>query len=110
MNPTLISHTHCQAAQSPSAIQSLSISVSEPTHGQKKKSTTAQHCIKAIAGELVNSSSVHLINFCGGGQGVTLKSATALILNVGSKLKMNNMNSRFTLKGGSLIIGSLLWG
>jgi len=37
MNPTLISHTHCQAAQSPSAIQSLSISVSEPTQGQKKK-------------------------------------------------------------------------
>ena len=80
MNPTLISHTHCQAAQSPSAIQSLSISVSEPTHGQKKKSTTAQHCIKAIAGEVVKSRSVRLINFGGGGQVIAVKSATALIL------------------------------
>lgn len=80
MNPTLISHTLCQAAQSPSAIQSLSISVSEPTHGQKKRSTTAQHCIRAIAGEVVKSSSVHLINFGCGGQVIGWKSATALIL------------------------------
>jgi len=80
MNPTLDSHTHCQAAQSPSAIQSLSISVSAPTHGQKRKSTIAQHCIRAIAGEVVNRRSLHLINFCGGGQVIALKSATALIL------------------------------
>src|SRR5690606_39990301 len=38
------------------------------------------HCIKAIAGEVVKSRSVHLINFCGGGQVIELKSATALIL------------------------------
>jgi hypothetical protein len=40
----------------------------------------AQHCIKAIAGEVVKSRSVHLINFSGGGQVIALKSATALIL------------------------------
>ncbi|WP_092170453.1 hypothetical protein [Cyclobacterium xiamenense] len=78
--PSLISHTHCQAAQRPSAIQSLSISVAEQTPGKKKKSTTAQHCIKAIAGEVVKSRSVHLINFGGGGQVIALKFATALIL------------------------------
>ncbi len=37
MNPTLNSHTHCQAAQSSRTSQSLSKSVSEPTHGRKKK-------------------------------------------------------------------------
>jgi hypothetical protein len=35
--PTLNSHTHCQAAQTSRTSQSLSISVSEPTHGQKKR-------------------------------------------------------------------------
>ena len=35
--PTLNSHTHCQAAQSQRTSQSLSKSVSEPTHGRKKK-------------------------------------------------------------------------
>jgi len=34
----------------------------------------------AIAGEVVKSRSVHLINFCSGGQVIALKSATALIL------------------------------
>jgi hypothetical protein len=38
------------------------------------------HCIRAIAGEVVKSRSVHLINFFGGGQVIALKSATALIL------------------------------
>jgi hypothetical protein len=38
------------------------------------------HCIKAIAGEVVKSRTVRLINFCGGGQVIALKSATALIL------------------------------
>jgi hypothetical protein len=74
------SHTHCQAAQSHGTIQNLSKSVSEPTHGQKIKSTIAQHCIRAIAGEVVKSRSVHFINFGGGRQVITLKSATALIL------------------------------
>ena len=80
MNPTLNSHTHCQAAQSQRTIQSLSKSVSEPTHRQERKSTIAQHCIRAIAGEVVKSRSVQLINFCVGGQVIALKSATALIL------------------------------
>ncbi len=46
----------------------------------KEESTTAQHCIRAIAGAVVKSRSVHSINFCGGGQVIALKSATALIL------------------------------
>ena len=37
MNPTLNSHTHCQAAQNSRTSQSLSKSVSAPAHGQKKK-------------------------------------------------------------------------
>ena len=61
------------------SIQSLSKSVSAPTQG-RKESTGIQHCIKAIAGEVVNSRSVHLKNFCSGGQVIALKSATALIL------------------------------
>ena len=44
------------------------------------KTTYRQHCIRAIAGEVVKSGSVHLINFCGGGQVIAPKSATALIL------------------------------
>lgn len=39
-----------------------------------------QHCIRAIAGEVVKSRSVHLINFCGSRQVIAFKSATALIL------------------------------
>jgi len=35
--PTLNSHTHCQAAKASRTNQSLSKSVSEPTHGQKRK-------------------------------------------------------------------------
>jgi len=35
--PTLNSHTHCQAAQASRTSQSLSISESEPTDGQKKR-------------------------------------------------------------------------
>ncbi len=79
MMPPLNSHTHCQAAQTSRTSQSLSISVSEPTHG-RKESTIAQHYIRAIAGEVVNCRSVHLINICGGGKVIALKSATALIL------------------------------
>jgi len=41
---------------------------------------STQHCIKAIAGEVVNQRLVHLINFGSGGQVIALKSATALIL------------------------------
>jgi len=78
--PTLNSHTHCQAAQSQCSIQSLSKSVSAPKHG-RKESTGIQHCIRAIASEVVNRRSVHLINFGGSGQVIAFKSATALILN-----------------------------
>lgn len=46
----------------------------------KRKKASLQHCIKAIADEVVKSRSVHLINFCGGGQVIALQSATALIL------------------------------
>jgi len=35
--PTLNNHTHCQAAQANRTNQSLSKSVFEPTHGQKRK-------------------------------------------------------------------------
>ena len=80
MMPPLNSHTHCQAAQTSRMSQSLSISVSEPTHGRKESTGIQQSCIKAIAGEVVKSRSVHLINFCGGGQVIALNSATALIL------------------------------
>lgn len=80
MTPTLNSHKHFQAAQCQRTSQSLTKSVSEPTHGQKRKSTIAQHCIKAIAGEVVKSRFVYLINFCSGGQVIAFKSATALIL------------------------------
>jgi len=79
MMPPLNSHTHCQAAQTSRTSQNLPISVTEPTHG-RRESTGIQHCIKAIAGEVVNSRSVHLINFGSGGQIIALKSATALIL------------------------------
>ena len=36
--------------------------------------------MRAIAGEVVNLRSVHLINFCYVGQVIALKSITALIL------------------------------
>ena len=81
MNAPLQSHTHCQAAQANRTSQSLSKSVSFPTHmDDRKESTIAQHCIRAIAGEVVTSRSVHLMNFGSVGQIIALKSATALIL------------------------------
>jgi hypothetical protein len=92
--PTLNSHTHCQAAQANRNSQSLPISVSEPTHGPKRKSTIAQHCIRAIAGEVVKSKSVHSINFCGGGQLIALESAPALILDRYRQCKKTLQNSR----------------
>ena len=41
--------------------------------------TQPNTCIRAIAGEVVKLRSVHLINFCGGGQVIGLKFATALM-------------------------------
>ena len=77
--PTLNSHTHWQVAQKRPASQNLPKSMAAQPHG-RKESTGIQHCIKAIAGDVVKSRSVHLINFCGGGKVITLKSDTALIL------------------------------
>lgn len=45
-----------------------------------KESTGIQYCIRAIAGEVAESKSVHLISFGGGGQVISLKSVTAPIL------------------------------
>jgi poly(3-hydroxyalkanoate) synthetase len=45
-----------------------------------KNKNGVQHCIKEIACEVVKSRSVHLINFCGGGQVIALRSANAFIL------------------------------
>jgi hypothetical protein len=73
------SHTHCQAAQAHAKTQAWQrVCLSNRT--DVKETTKAQHCIKAIAGVVVNSRSVHLIKFSGGGQVINLKPATALIL------------------------------
>lgn len=79
IQPTLRIHTHWQVAQIRPTSQNLPKSMATPTHG-RRKSTSIQHCIRAIAGVVVKSSSVHLINFSGGGQVIALISATALIL------------------------------
>jgi hypothetical protein len=79
IQPTLRIHTHWQVARIRPTSQNLPKSMAAPTHG-RRKSTSIQHCIRAIAGEVVKSRSVHLINLCGGGQVIVLKSATALIL------------------------------
>ena len=79
MKPAHSIHTHWQVAQSLPASQNLPKSMVPPTHG-RKESTGIQHCIKAIAGEVIKSRPVHLINFCGGRQVIALKTATALIL------------------------------
>jgi len=46
----------------------------------RKTATKTQHCIRAIAGVVVKSRLEHLINFCGDGQVIALKSSTALIV------------------------------
>ena len=92
--PTLSIHTHCQVAQKANRTsQNLSKSMAAPTDG-RKESTGIQHCIKAIAGEVVNSRSLHLINFGGGGQVIALKSATALILGRCVQLKQTIINDK----------------
>lgn len=54
-------YTHCQFAQKVNhSCQNLTMSMVAPTQ-ERKESTGIQHCIKAIAGEVVKSSSVHLI-------------------------------------------------
>ncbi len=58
--PTLDSHTHCQAAQTSRTSQSLSKSVSEPTHGQKKRKYDCPTMAIRNAGE---SADKNLITF-----------------------------------------------
>jgi hypothetical protein len=77
--PSTSIHTHWQVAQSSLTSQNLPKSMAAPMYGLKE-STGIQHCIRAIAGEVAKSKSVYLISFGGGGQVITLKSATALIL------------------------------
>jgi len=73
-------HTHWQAAQANAQTKACQRVWLPQRTDDRQESTIAQHCIRAIAGEVVKSRSVHLINFCGGGQVIALKSATALIL------------------------------
>lgn len=71
-----ILQAHCQNPTSLCTNQSFVKELAKPTHG-RRESTGIQHCIKAIAGEVVNSKSVHLIKFRCGSQVIALKSATA---------------------------------
>ena len=80
MNSPRILQAHCQSGSSQRYNQSFVKELAKPTLTERKESTGIQHCIKAIAGEVVKSRSVHLINFSGGGQVIASKSATALIL------------------------------
>ncbi len=99
MNPILCTHTHWHVAQSIHTNQNLPKSMAAPTHG-RRKSTGIQHCIRAIAGEVVKSRSVHFINFSGNGQVIVLKSATALILDrcakVSAPLQLLHIEARIT--------------
>jgi len=78
--PTLRIHTHWQVAQKAFLQAKTCQRVWLPNCLDEKESTGIQQCIRAIAGEVVKSKFVHLINFSGGGQVISLKSATALIL------------------------------
>ena len=93
----------CQAPRAKRSIQSLSKSVSVPTHGRQESAANFKDnktdenerqcttsCIKAIAGEVVKSTSVHLRNLGDGRQVIALKSATALILDRQTVSKLNN--------------------
>ncbi len=93
------SHPYTLASRSKSlpASQNLPKSMVAQTHG-RKESTGIQHCIKAIAGEVVKLSSVHLINFGGGGQVIALKSATALILDRYMPFYRDTQNRQTTTK------------
>jgi len=58
--PTLNSHTHCQAAQTSRTSQSLSISVSEPMHGQKKRKYDCPTMAIRNAGESADIKAITL--------------------------------------------------
>lgn len=78
--PTLNSHTHCQAAQTSRTSQSLSISVSEPTHGRKKvRLPNMVYKNWADGGKLEGISPHQTLGF--GGQVIAPKSPPFHILN-----------------------------
>ena len=58
--PTLQSHTHYQAAQANRACQSLSKSVSFPTHGRQKRKHDCTTMAIRNAGESVNMKVITL--------------------------------------------------
>jgi len=63
--PTLNSHTHCQASQAIRTSQSLSISVSEPTHGQKKRKYDCPTMAIRNAGKSADMKAITLIKLFG---------------------------------------------
>lgn len=73
-------------------------------HDLKRKKASLQHCIKAIAGKVVKLRSVHLINFCGGGKVIALKSATALILDRCATVKKYTQKLNGRIKFVTLIL------
>ena len=56
--PTLQSHTHCQAAQANRTSQSLSKSVSFPTHGGQKRK---HDCTTMVIRNAVESTDIKVI-------------------------------------------------
>jgi hypothetical protein len=54
------SHTHCQAAHTSHTIQSLPISVSEPTHGREKRKHDCTTMAIRNAGESTDMKSITL--------------------------------------------------
>lgn len=89
--PTIHSHTHCQVAQADTQAKTWQRVCLSNRTDEKRKSTIAQHCIKAIAGDVVKSRSVHIINFCGSGKVRASKSATALIRDRWRSCKESNL-------------------
>lgn len=63
--PTLQSHTHCQAAQANHTSQSLSKSVSFPTHGRKKRKHDCTTMAIRNAGESAEMKVITLNKLCG---------------------------------------------
>jgi hypothetical protein len=59
--PPLQSHTHCQAAQASRTSQSLSKSVSFPTHGRKKRKHDCTTLAIRNAGKTANIKVITLI-------------------------------------------------
>jgi len=90
--PTLQSLTHCQAAQASRTSQSLSKSVSFPSHG-RKKARLHNSVYVAIAVEVVNRRSVLLRNFVLNGK----ESASNPLLHIHAK-RYGQLQTAFYLK------------